>query len=515
MAVIVRPTITIDGIPVACHADALDTEPVAVSGLEIQWGRDDYQSSSVSPSSARLELIDTSGEWASRIRQAEALGRKVQITWIGESVAADAPDAEPEIIGPVVMFRGRIMAAEAMPSHIVASDGRRGWLITLELADRTADYGNGFSGDQEWSRGSMIHRANQIKAIGLEAGAEIDAVYFWPGYTQSRARPMEVHGKSALTLLGEFYESMGNDTYAYDPDENVIRQFIRLSQPMTTYLGSFDSSLGAVLPVPNDIVVDERTYPGVALGGCRLLGEPRIVADPETDINRLECKWQDQGTNWGDWTTVMEDVRPGDARRVMAWDSWLDDGAAIDPTLANVWDRAREEGRRPRHPMITTPSSHEFVTERLARWILQTWANTRPAYIAGSLPYLWLMADEPDYSPIVAPIGGITRFDPVAGWSVDLHVHWIHNNGPAITPASWASLQQIKTTTEQPDYPWWYPILGIPIPPPVTVGSPIPERDLVWGDPATNPGYGWDTSLTWSDTRHIERTKTEIKDVLR
>lgn len=98
MAVTVRPTITIDGIPVACQADALDTEPVAVAGLEIQWGRDDYQSSSVSPSSARLELIDTSGEWSRRIRQAEALGRKVQITWIGESIAADAPGAELSLI---------------------------------------------------------------------------------------------------------------------------------------------------------------------------------------------------------------------------------------------------------------------------------------------------------------------------------------------------------------------------------------------------------------------------------
>lgn len=515
MGVIVKPSITIDGELIPCTADALDTAPVAVEGISVVWGLDDYQSSSTSPASATIALIDTTSVWADRIRRSQAIGLKVVISWVGESTAADDPLADPDLIGPVVMFRGRVMAAEARPSSVKASSGRRAWIITLELADRTADYGNGFPVEQDWPRNTMLRRANQIRDIGLAAGSEINDVFFWPGYVASEARPMEVHGKSALELMAEFYASMGNDTYSYDPDQNVIRQFIRLSQPMSTYLGSFDSSLGSVMPVPNDIVIDGVTYPGVALGGGELIAEPSILANTEHDINRLECKWKDAHTNHGDWTTVIEDIRPGDARRVMSWDTWLDNGVSVDPTLVNVWDRAREEGRRPRHPTITTPPTHEFVTERLARWIMQTWANTRPAYIAGSLPYQWLMHDQPDYSPIVAPIGGTTSYDPITGWSVELKVHWIHNNGPAIVPASWQSLRQIKTRTEQPDYPWWFPILGIPLPPPINVGEPMPERDLVWGDPAENPGYGFHTSMTWSDARHIERSNTEIKDLLR
>lgn len=514
MGITVKPTITIAGEALACSAAALDTEPVAIKGFSIKWGKEDYQSSSVSPASAEIALIDTTEEWAGRIRTRNALGLKVEISWLGYSVPADTPEAEPTVIGPVIMFRGRITSAEARPRRISASDGRRAWEVSITLADRTADYGNALAPPVEWPRESMLNRAIKIRDLGLAAGAEIDQVYFWPGYVNTLTAPLDVKDASALDLMADLYASMGNDTYAYDPHNNVIRQFIRLSQPMTTYLATFDSSQGAVMPVPNDIEVDEQIYPGVALGGCELLGEPAVIVEPEQDINRLECSWKDYATGHNDWTTIKEDVKAGDARRVMAWHSWIDDGLAIDPTLDNVWDRAREEGARPRHPAISIPPTHEFVSERLARWLLETWANTRPAYIAGSLPYLWLMADMPDYSPIVAPIGGETSFNPLEGFSATLNVHWIHNNGPAITPAQWASLQQVRTSYDQPSVPWWWPLLGLPIPAPVPIGEPTPERDLKWGHPDKLAGYGWAPSVTWADVRHVEDNNTQIKDVL-
>lgn len=514
MGVTVKPTITIDGEPLACSAEALDLEPVAIKGFSITWGRDDYQSSSVSPASAEISIIDTTEEWAGRIRTRNALGLKVEISWIGYSVPADTPDAEPTLIGPIIMFRGRITSAEARPRRISASNGRRAWEISLTLADRTADYGNALAPPVEWPRQTMLNRAIAIRDLGLEAGSEIEQVYFWPGYTAVITAPLDVKNASALDLMGEFYASMGNDTYSYDPHENVIRQFIRLSQPMTTYLATFDSSQGAVMPVPNDIEVDEKIYPGVALGGCELLGEPAVIVEPEQDINRLECSWKDHSTGHNDWTTVKEDVKAGDARRVMSWSSWIDGGITIDATLENVWDRARQEGARPRHPAISMPTTHEFVSERLARWLLSTWANTRPAYIAGSMPYLWLMADMPDYSPIVAPIGGETRYNAIEGFSATLNVHWIHNNGTPITPARWASLQQVRTSYDEPSVPWWWSLLGLPIPAPVPVGEPTPERDLKWGHPDRLEGYGWAPSVTWADARHIEDANTQIKDVL-
>ena len=192
MGITVKPTITIDGQELACSADALDLEPVAIRGFSITWGRDDYQSSSVSPASAEISIIDTTDEWAGRIRTRNALGLKVEISWIGYSVPADTPDAEPTLIGPVVMFRGRITSAEARPRRISSSTGRRAWEISLTLADRTADYGNALAPPVEWGRETMLARAIKIRDLGLEAGSEIEQVYFWPGYTGVLTAPLDV-----------------------------------------------------------------------------------------------------------------------------------------------------------------------------------------------------------------------------------------------------------------------------------------------------------------------------------
>lgn len=507
MAVDVRPTVFIAGRQIACHADDLDTAPVAIRGFTIKWGRDEYMSRDTSPASVDITLLDTTGQWAQKIRDSVAIGLTVEITWTGTT-------SEGEQVGPVTQFRGRIAQAEAIPHHYHTGTGRRGWEVALTCVDRTAEFGNARPGPQEWPSESMIMRANRIRNLGLAAGSDIAEVYFWPGYVESRCAPLDVKDKSALDLMGEMYESMGNDSYAYDPDANVVRQAIRLSQKMDTYLATFDDSRGAVLPVASDIVVDGVNYPGIGLGGCELVGVPSVVADPSTDINRLECTWSDWSTEYDDWTTVKENVNPGDSRRVMSWNSWFSMGETIDPTMDNVWNRAREEGRRPRHPEFIFRAGHTFISERVARWSLMAWENTRPAFISGNLAYQWLMGGEPAYPPIVAPIGGKTTFDAVKGWALQFRVHWIHNQTPPGTPSTWSSLQQIKTTTTEQSYPWWYDLLGIPKPPPVTVGEPMPERDLRWGDATTFSGYHWDKSVTWGDTRHVPTTGTQIKDVI-
>lgn len=504
MAVDVRPRVFIDGDPVACHESAVDTEPVAIRGFTITWGRDEYMSSSTSPASVGLTMLDTTDEWATRIRESRAIGLTVRIEWTGTTAAGST-------IGPVVMFRGRIAKATARPHTFNTDDGRRAWTIELECSDRTADMGNATAGPNPWPVEKMLGRAIRIRELGIAGGSGIDQIYFWPGYTGARVAELDVKNKSALELMGEMYESMGNDSYAYDPDANVIRQSIRLSQPMTTYLATFDDSRGAVLPIASDIEVDGVTYPGIGLGGCELRGTPEITAERATDINRLECTWKDYSTGYKDWTTVKEAVQAGDARRVLSWNSWFDAGEVIDPTLENVWNRAREEGRRPRHPNFTVKPGFTFISERMARWVLMAWENTRAAFISGDLAYQWLMGDSIEYGPVVAPIGGKTSFDARLGWAVEFTAHWVHNQTPPPDSATWASLQQIKTTTTQPSYPWWYDLIGIPKPPPVKVGSPMPERDLKWGDVE---GYHWDSSVTWSDTRHIPTTGTQIKDVI-
>lgn len=508
MAIDVRPNVIINGQRVACHTDTMDSEPVVIRGFSIEWGRDEYQSPDVSPSSVTITILDTTGEWARRIRESRAIGLTVNITWAG--IQANSLD----LIGPVTMFRGRVAHALAQPHHHRLEDGRRAWTIELTCADRTADFGNAYPGPVEWPVENMLTRANRIRNLGLSAGSSVQEVYFWPGYTDARCSALDVKDKSGLELMGAMYESMGNDSYAYDHDANVVRQAIRLSQPMTTYLATFDDTRGAVLPIASDIVVDGVTYPGIGLGGCDLVGDPLVEADPSTDINRLECTWKDYSTGYKDWTTVKESIAPGDSRRVMKWDSWFDAGQVIDPTLENVWKRAREEGRRPRHPRFTYSPGFLFISERVARWALMAWENTRPAFISGNLAYEWLMAGTADYPPIVAPIGGVTTFDARTGWEIELNVHWIHNQTPPAAPVDWESLKQIKLTTTQEDVPWWWELVGLPKPPPVTVGEHTPARDLKWGDATNFTGYHWDKSVTWGDTKHVPDSGAQIKDVI-
>lgn len=507
MSIRVTPTVTIDGAPVACTVDRVDVEPVAIRAVEIEWGRQNYHDSSVEPSSATLHITDATGSWAERIRAGRAIGTRVEVRWTGV----------PSTPGPhtaATMFRGRITHATARPMDLETATGARRWEITLTCADRTADMGNAIAAPGEWPAESMLDRSIKIRDLGASAGSGIEQVYFWPGYVTARAAPLDVKDKSALDLMGAFFQSMGNDSYSYDPDENVVRQSIRLSQDISIHLGSFDDNLGAVYPVPDDIIVDDVTYPGISLGGCALKGTPEVTADQSTDINRLECSWKDISTGYGDWTTVKENVAPNDARRVMKWESWLDAGEAIDPTLDNVWARVRQEGARPKHPDIETLPSFTFPTERMARWILQTWENTRPVFIAGDLAYQWLLGDRADYAPVVAPIGGITRYDPEHGWTTRMHVHWIHMAGSRPPQVTWSQIRQRRVSTSTPPSPWWWRLLGLPTRPPVAVGEYTPDRDLTWGAPEAAAGYRFGESVSWGDMRHVPSTGAEIIDHL-
>lgn len=519
MAVTVTPEIIIDNVIYTCRAADLDWAVVVIDGITIKWGRSDYLDSSTSPASATISLLDATRQWAVAVRNGSVIGKKVAIRWNGISRPADQPGSEI-VISPVTIFKGRIAAAKATPTQIHTKGngmigrpaGVQAWRIDLELSDRTTDLGNARLGSGEWPRESMVQRAVRIRDLGLDAGSEIDQMYFNPDYAPYQVAPIDVKGKTALDLMNSLYNSIGNDSYAYDPDENVVREYMRLSAPLSIGLATFDSSRGAVLPVPSDITIDSKMYPGVALAGCELPADIAIEVEPDQAINRLECRWKDHSTGHKGLTSILSNQAPGDARRVMSWESWLDDGLQIDPTLYAVWDRVSKEGSWPRHPKIKTQWSHTFVSERLARWLLQAWGNTRPAYIAGSLPWLWMAYMAAPFAPVVAPIGGTTRFDPIKGWQSELIVHWVHNSGPDPTPATWQSLRQFKVASD-PSVPWWWILLGLPIPT-ISNGDPTPERDLKWGDPAKLPGYEFDTSVTWLDLKHVDISATHIKDIL-
>lgn len=507
MAVAPRPTIYLNGRKVACSMAALDAEPVAIRGYSIQWGRGDYHDSDAEPASIRMHLADSTGAWAEKIRTSRAIGQTIEVRL---SATSDQDGGTHEWI----QFRGRVSHAVARPMTNNGPLGQTRWEITLDGADRTADMGSTTVIEKEWPQEKILERAIRIRDYGKSAGSGIDNIYFFPGYLESRCAPLDTQRATPLALMGDLYRSMGNDSWAYDPDGNAVRQVIRLAQHMNVHLGTFDDTRGAVLPVVNDIELDGVTYEGIGLGACELAGHPEIEADVSTDINRLECKWKDYSTNFGEWTTVKENVTVGDSKRTMAWDSWFDAGEVIDPTLANVWNRVRQEGARPRHPDIELRQRKSFPTFRHARWWLHTWENTRPAYLAGSLPWQWLMGTSTDYPPIVAPIGGETSYDPWRGWTAHIRVHWIQNLSPPGIQARWQDLPQIKMTVKTETVPWWWKFTPLPQPKPKRVGERTPERDLTWGEVADGAGYRFAGSVTWGDMRNVPPDGTQIVDHL-
>ena len=140
--------------------------------------------------------------------------------------------------------------------------------------------------------------------------------------------------------------------------------------------------------------------------------------------------------------------------------------------------------------------------------------NTRPAYLAGSLPWQWLMGTSTDYPPIVAPIGGETSYDPWRGWTAHIRVHWIQNLSPPGIQARWQDLQQIKMTVKTETVPWWWKFTPLPQPKPKRVGERTPERDLTWGEVADGAGYRFAGSVTWGDMRNVPPDGTQIVDHL-
>lgn len=505
MALAPTPTVYINNRRVACTPSALDREPVAIRGYEIKWGRDDYHDADAEPASIRLHLADSTDTWAHLIRTSQAIGQTIEIKLTGTNDKTGETQTWTQ-------FRGRVSHAVARPMSSTGPQGERRWEITLDGADRTADMGSKTVTENEWPQEHMLIRAVRIRDYGKSAGSGIDDIFFFPGYTKSTCGPLDTQRATPLALMGDMYRSMGNDSWAYDPDGNAVRQVIRLAQELDIHLGAFDDTQGAVIPVVNDITVDNVVYEGIGLGSCELVGEPEIAADVSTGINRLECRWKDHGTGHQDWTTVKEQVPAGGSVRTMTWDSWFDAGEIIDPTLANVWNRVRQEGARPRHPAIELHHRKSFPTFRHAHWWLHTWENTRPAYLAGSLPWLWLMGGSTEYPPVVAPIGGVTSYDPRYGWTATIRVHWIQNLEPVTSKVRWEDLPQLQVGEAAPLPPWWDMIPGLPKPRPKPVGERVPERDLTWGEAADDVGYRFGNSVTWGDMRNVPTWGAQIVD---
>lgn len=506
MTITVKPWIEIDGRRIACRAEALDTAPVVMESYAIDWGRDGYYDST-DPARVTFTLWDATGQWAVAIRDSQALGKHVHIKWRGSVT--------------VTQFAGVIAAATAKRTDRTTASGAHIWQVIITAVDPMATLGNVYPLPGILPGGeTMEQRKEWIKGLAAYGGLVVSDIDYRSDYARAATAPVEVGKDSALSVLTNFYESMSKDAFTYDPEANTIRQCERHANAFTTSLASFDDSRGAVLITAGDVQMDGITRPGVALSGCRLNIPDglEIDATTDTDINRVESTWSDPLDEWNDKIAFRESVAVGQPRRVLNYDTWMTSDWAIETQLTSAWERARAEGRRPRHPRITFRPGTEFATDRMARWWLRCWEDTRPAFINGDAAHAWLMQSATDWPPLVSPLGGTVTYHAEHGWSITLDVQWM-NDTTSVTPMVWSNLKQIKWRTESPTVPWWWNLVGLPRPPSKQVGEHTPERDVYWGPPgeSTTDGvrqYRFDESVTWGDLKYLDNTTREIKDIL-
>lgn len=495
----ITPWLELDGTGVSCKAADLGRVPVVMSTLKIKWGRDGYFDAA-EPARATIRLWDSTEQWATRIRDSRALGTRVEVKW---STGTQT----------VTMYTGSVSAATAHRTQRTDPAGRIIWEVTLTVTDPTAALGNvyplpGVLPDSD----TMETRKQWLMGLASYGGLTISDLDYRSDYGPANCCPVEVGKDSALDVITAFYDSMSKDAFTYDPEGNAIRQCERHDGDFTTYLASFDDSTGAVLIAATDTVIDHITRPGIALSACQLRTPDGIIisATTDTDINAVESTWSDPLDEWKNKKSFRESVSSGTSRRLLSNTTWMTPDWAIEWQLESAWARARAEGRRPRHPNLIHKPGHSFATERLARWWLRCWEDTRPGFINGDAAHAWLMAGNTDWAPLLSPLGGTVTYHGDTGWEFDLAVQWM-NNRTTVTPMTWGKLQQVKWTNQAPDVPWWWPWK----PPPKPVGTPTPERDVYWGPPdKTSNQYRFDESVTWDDLKYLDNTTREIKDVL-
>lgn len=497
----VTPIVKLDGERVSCAVDQLGAVPVVMSDMSIRWGRAGYFDAA-EPALLTVRLWDSTDHWAERIRDSRAIGVPVEVLWtVGNR--------------QVKMFTGAVATADAERLDKLDDDQRNVWEIVLTVADPTAALGNVFPLPGTLSSShTMDDRAEWLKGLAGYGGLDVTELDYQQGYATALCSAVKVGQQSALELITAFYDGMSKDAWTYDPEGNAIRQCERHDWGFTTYLASFDDSRGAVMIAATDAEINGRTRPGVALSGCSLVLPDgiRISATTDTDINAVETSYKDaEGEDRKEW---RESVPLGTSKRLLSNETWMRTGWGIRLQLNSAWDRARAEGRRPRHPNLVYRPGHEFATERLARWWLQTFEDARPAFINGDAAHAWLMAGATDWAPLLSPLGGTINYNGLTGWEFDLAVQWMHNR-TEVTPMTWVKLQQIKWSSVSAPVPWWWDLIGMPRPPAQEVGTPTPERDVYWGTPgADQRQYRFDESVTWDDLKYLDNTSREIKDVL-
>lgn len=243
----------------------LTTDPVALSGLSITWGR----RTSVDqppPATCTFTVLDPPG--GVRFDEAVPLGASCRI-WSALGSRR------------VIVFDGRITDLDAS-----YSDPDGGATVAVVAADMTADLGNRFIGDDPWPQESVATRVGRI--LTLAAGgqtAQLD-----PRPAAVLVGRMDADRQGAMPLLEDLAVTSGSVLWsAVDPATGA---YLLYEDPSLRAAGSVLTQYASGLWGPS-----AAGEGGLPVDACLVLQDPLHWFLDTTDLlTRATVRWQDQAT---------------------------------------------------------------------------------------------------------------------------------------------------------------------------------------------------------------------------
>lgn len=246
----------------------LTSDPVALSGLSIRWGRR-TSVDQPDPGTCSVTVLDPPG--GRRFDAAVPLGATLR-------VVSDVAGAR------VIVFDGRVTDLDANYSD---SDG--GATVDVVAADLTADLGNRYVGDDPWPVEALSVRVGRILALaGATQAATIDPRP--AGVTVSR---MDADRQGAMNLLGDLATSAG--AVLWSAVDDVAGPYLWFEDPARRPAGS------VLMQYPSLLWAPGSAAGGAAAGqisACDVLQDPVHWQLDTTDLlTRATVRWKDQSTS--------------------------------------------------------------------------------------------------------------------------------------------------------------------------------------------------------------------------
>lgn len=388
------PFIEINGAVVPASLDQYQDEVLALSGLSMDWGFDDYFSET-QPTTLRFSLLDPTGEWAIN---RTLTGAEVRIGYRWGTGGSDWR----------YIFRGMITDAAMSPRNLGREkDARHGYVIDLNCIDRVGQLGNVLLSYS--ISGSNIGTIALVNAIKAAAGSLLADITL----NSNLLKRDELVNVSALDVLQTLYSGIGQKL-CYDPHTNTIsgRTAWAVKSQIFMTLYKAENGLAKVKKPASLYNLHPHTWidAGVLESGGQLskdlskaITNVSVVGYDVNDIEHTQTR------------TVSLPDASGIGKRTAALTTTT---YAYSSTLADIVKNVAEYtyGKWTiDDPVWDVERSGGFISTAAAQYWLTPMYNYGEVYLAGSA-----LAQMPNFVPLYRLAGGRISYDD--GWQIALHL---------------------------------------------------------------------------------------------